>query len=147
MNISSSFWRFPGSEWKSATLSPNFHFCFSTYCFSIFLCFWWFSIVFHWFSWFSWISAATGTENEKKMIKNDKKINISLSFVKISRFGVRIFNFESRFSCFIHVQLHFFFIFLCFWWFSIVFFIDFHGFPGFQVTWARKMKKMIKTWF
>ena len=26
MKISSSFWRFPGSEWESATLSPNFHF-------------------------------------------------------------------------------------------------------------------------
>ena len=25
MKISSSFWRFPGSEWESATLSPNFH--------------------------------------------------------------------------------------------------------------------------
>ena len=26
MKISSSFWRFPGSEWESATLNPNFHF-------------------------------------------------------------------------------------------------------------------------
>ena len=28
MKISSSFWRFPGSEWESATLSPNFLFFF-----------------------------------------------------------------------------------------------------------------------
>ena len=41
---------------------------------------------------------------------------------------------------FFHLQLHFFFIFLCFWWFSIVF----HGFPGFQVPRARKMKKKWK---
>ena len=154
MKSSSGFWRFPGSEWESATLSPNFHFfficnfiffnfplflmvfhCFSlffmdfldfrchgqgkwkkmkkmikndkkmikqwkfprvfedflvrsenlqlwvqififfsfaTSCFFIFLCFWWFSIVFHWFSWLSWISGATGKENEEKMKKNEK---------------------------------------------------------------------------
>ena len=71
MKISSSFWRFPGSEWESATLSPNFHVFFicNFIFFFIFLCFWWFSIVFHCFSWLSWISGATSKENEKKMIK------------------------------------------------------------------------------
>ena len=143
------FCRFPGSEWESATLSPNFHFfficnfiffsfsfvfdgfplffmvfldfrchgqgkwkknekneknmikqwkfprvfedflvrsenlqlwvqiftffSFATSFFFIFLCFWWFSIVFHCFSWFSWISGATGKENEKKMKFKMKK--------------------------------------------------------------------------
>ena len=46
-------------------------FSFATSFFFIFLCFWWFSIVFHCFSWLSWISGATGKENEKK---NDKKM-------------------------------------------------------------------------
>ena len=40
----------------------------TSFLFFIFLCFWWFSIVFHCFSWLSWISGATGKENEKKMI-------------------------------------------------------------------------------
>ena len=64
-----------------------------------------------------------------------------LEFLKISWFGVRICNFESKFS---------FFFFICnfiFFSFSFVFdgfplfFIVFHGFPGFQVPRARKMKK------
>ena len=58
------FWRFPGSEWESATLSPNFHFFFI--CNFIFFHFPLFLMVFHCFSWFSWISGATGKENEKK---------------------------------------------------------------------------------
>ena len=64
MKISSSFWRFPGSEWESATLSPNFHFFFI--CNFIFFHFPLFLMVFHCFSWLSWISGATGKENEKK---------------------------------------------------------------------------------
>ena len=72
MKISSSFWRFPGSEWESATLSPNFHFFFI--CNFIFFSF---SFVFDGFP---------------------------------------------------------------------LFFIVFHGFPGFQVPGARKMKKKWKKW-
>ena len=65
------------------------------------------------------------------------------SFLKISWFGVRICNFESKFS-FFHLQLHFFSFSFVFDGFPL-FFIDFHGFPGFQVPRARKMKKkMIK---
>ena len=45
----------------------------SKFSFFIFLCFWWFSIVFHCFSWLSWISGAMGKENEKKMIKKLKE--------------------------------------------------------------------------
>ena len=143
MKISSSFWRFPGSEWESATLSPNFHFFFI--CNFIFFHFPLFLMVFHCFSWLSWISGATGKENEKKKITNMKKNENFLEFLKISWFGVRICNFESKFSFFFHLQLHFFFIFLCFWWFSIVFhwaFLDFrcHG----QGKWKKNEKNMIK---
>ena len=146
MKISSSFWRFPGSEWESATLSPNFHFFFicDFICFFIFLCFWWFSIVFHCFSWLSWISGATGKENEKKMKKQIKKWKKKkenfLEFLKISWFEVRICNFESKFSFFFHLRLHFFSFSFVFDGFPL-FFIVFHGFPGFQVPRARKMKK------
>ena len=63
------------------------------------------------------------------------------SFLKISWFGVRICNFESKFSFFFHLQLHFFSFSFVFDGFPL-FFIDFHGFPGFQVPRARKMKKM-----
>ena len=90
---------------------------------------------FHCFSWLSWISGATGKENEKKM----KKMKIS-SFLKISWFGVRICNFESKFSFFFHLQLHFFSFSFVFDGFPL-FFIVFHGFPGIQVPRARKMKK------
>ena len=51
----------------------NFMFFICNFIFFVFLCFWWFWIVFHWFSWLSWISGATGKENEKKMIKKNKK--------------------------------------------------------------------------
>ena len=71
MKISSSFWRFPGSEWESATLSPNFHFFFI--CNFIFFHlplfldgFPLFFIVFHGFPGFQ---VARG----RKMKKNDKK--------------------------------------------------------------------------
>ena len=117
--------------------------------FFIFLCFWWFSIVFHCFSWLSWISGATGKENEKKMIKwkkmikNDKKMKISSSFWR--------FPGSEWESATLSPNFHFFFI--CnfiFFSFSFVFdgfplfFIVFHGFPGFQVPRARKMKKKKK---
>ena len=78
----------------------------------------------------------------KKGLKNDKKNENFLEFLKISWFGVRICNFESKFSFFFHLQLHF-----VFFPFSYVFdgfplfFIVFHGFLGFQVPRARKMKK------
>ena len=134
MKISSGFWRFPGSEWESATLSPNFHFFFI--CNFIFFHFPLFLMVFHCFSWFSWISGATGKENEKNM---KKKWNF-LEFLKISWFGVRICNLESKFSFFFHLQLHFFSFSFVFDGFPL-FFIVFHGFPGFQVPRERKMKK------
>ena len=145
MKNSSSFWRFPGSEWESTTLSPNFHFfSFATSFFFIFLCFWLFSIVFHCFSWLSWISGATGRENEKKWLKHDKKMKISSSFWR--------FPGSEWESATLSPNFHFFFI--CnfiFFHFPLfldgfpLFFIVFHGFPGFQVPRARKMKKNDKT--
>ena len=69
-------------------------------------------------------------KNDKNMIKNDKKMKKMkknenfLEFLKISWFGVRICNFESKFSFFFHLQLHFFsfsFVFDGFPLFSIVF--------------------------
>ena len=72
MKISSSFWRFPGSEWESATLSPNFHFFFI--CNFIFFSFSFvfdgfplFFIDFHGFPGFQ-------VPRERKMKKNDKKM-------------------------------------------------------------------------
>ena len=132
MKISSSFWRFPGSEWESATLSPNFHFfSFATSFFFIFLCFWWFSIVFHCFSWFSWISGATGKENEKKMKKKWKFPRVFEDFLVRSenlQLWVQIFIFFSlATSFFFHFPL-FLMVFHCFSLFFMVF-LDFrcHG--------------------
>ena len=141
MKISSSFWRFPGSEWESATLSPNFHFFFhlQLHFFFIFLCFWWFSIVFHCFSWLSWISGATGKEkwkeNEKKRKKkNEKKMKISSSFWRFPgsewESATLSPNFHFFFICnfiFFHFPL-FLMVFHCFSLFFMVF-LDFrwHG--------------------
>ena len=75
----------------------------------------------------------------KKNEKKKKKENF-LEFLKISWFGVRICNFESKFSFFFHLQLNFFLFSFVFDGFPL-FFIVFHGFPGFQVPRARKMKK------
>ena len=72
-----------------------------------------------------------------------KKNENFLEFLKISWFGVRICNFESKFSFFFHLQLHFFSFSFVFDGFPL-FFIVFHGFPGFQVPRARKMKKKWK---
>ena len=145
MKISPSFWRFPGSEWESATLSPNFHFFhLQLHFFSFFLCFWWFSIVFHWFSWFCWISGATGKENEKK---HHKKMKISSSFWKFPGSEWESATLSPNFH-FFHLQLHFFSF--SFVFDGLPFFcVDFHGFPGFQVPRARNMKKMkfeMKKW-
>ena len=133
MKISSSFWRFPGSEWESATLSPNFHFFF------IFLCFWWFSIVFHCFSWLSWISGARGKENEKKWTKNEKKMKIS-SFWRFPGSEWESATLSPNFHVFFICNFMFFSLSFVFDGFPL-FFIVFHGFPGFQVPRARKMKK------
>ena len=146
MKISSSFWRFPGSEWESATLSPNFHFfSFATSCFFHFPLF---LMVFHCFSLFFMAFLDFRCHGQGKWKKNEKNENF-LEFLKISWFGVRICNFESKFSCFFHLQLHVFFIFLCFWWFSIVF----HCFSWFSwISGAagkeneKKMKKMKTKW-
>ena len=148
MKISSSFWRFPGSEWESATLSPNFHFFFhlQLHFFIIFLCFWWFSIVFHGFPGFQVPGARKMKKKWKKwkqMKKTWNKNENVFEFLKISWFGVRICNFESKFSCFFHLQLHVFSFSFVFDGFPL-FFIVFHGFPGFQVPRARKMKKKWK---
>ena len=78
----------------------------------------------------------------RKMKKKDKKMKIS-SFLKISWFGVRICNFESKFSFFFICNFMFFSCSFVFDGFPL-FFIDFHGFPGFQVPRARKMKKKMK---
>ena len=53
---------------------------------------------------------------------------------------MRICNFESKLSFFFHLQLHFFSFSFVFDGFPL-FFIVFHGFPGFQVPRERKMKK------
>ena len=141
MNISSSFWRFPGSEWESATLSPNFHFFFICN-FIFFFHFPLFLMVFHCFSWLSCISGATGKENEKKMKKTWKFPRVFEDFLVRSenlQLWVQIF-------MFFHLQLHFFFIFLCFWWFSIVF----HCFSWLSwisgATSKENEKTMIKKW-
>ena len=73
--------------------------------------------------------------------KNEKQNEHFLEFLKISWFGVRICNFESKFSFFfiwnfIFFSFSFSFVFDGF----PLFFIVFHGFPGFQVPRARKMK-------
>ena len=128
MKISSSFWRFPGSEWESATLSPNFHFFFI--CNFIFFHFPLFLMVFHCFSWLSWISGATGKENEKKWKKNEKmkkkwkKMKISSSFWRFPgsewESATLSPNFHFFFICnfiFFHFPL-FLMVFHCFSWFS-----------------------------
>ena len=145
MKISSSFWRFPGSEWESATLSPSFHFFFicNFIFFSFSFVFWWFSIVFHCFSWLSWISGATGKENEKK---NDKKMKKKWKFPRFWRFPGSEWEsatLSPNFHFFFHLRLHFFSFSFVFDGFPL-FFIVFHGFPGFQVPRARKMKKKWK---
>ena len=201
--ISSSFWRFPGSEWESATLSPNFHFF--SFATSFFFHFPLFLMVFHRFSLFFMVFLDFRCHGKGKWKKNEN----FLEFLKISWFGVRICNFESKFSffficnfiffhfplflmvfhCFswfswisgatgkenekkwkfprvfedflvrsenlqLWVQIFiffsfatsFFFIFLCFWWFSIVF----HCFSWFSwisgATGKENEKKMIKKW-
>ena len=133
MKISSSFWRFPGSEWESATLSPNFHFFFICnfifFSFSfVFDGFQLFFIVFHGFPGFQ-------VPRARKMIKKWKKRKIS-SFLKISWFGVRICNFESKFS-FFYFPL-FLMVFHCFSLFFMAF-LDFrcHG----QGKWKNNEKK------
>ena len=73
---SSSFWRFPGSEWGSATLSPNFHF-FSNFIFFsfsfVFDGFPLFSIVFHCFSLFFMVFLGFRCHGKGKWKKNDKQ--------------------------------------------------------------------------
>ena len=98
----SSFWRFPGSEWESATLSPNFHLQF--HFFSCSFVFDGFPLIFMVFLDFR-CHGQGKWKNDKNMIK---KMKIS-SFLKISWFRVRICNFESKFSFFFHLQFHFFF--------------------------------------
>ena len=147
--ILSSFFHFCSSPFaiKLHFFNLQLHFFpFATSFFFVFLCFWWFWIVFHWFSWLSWISGATGKDNEKKMIKKWKFPRVFEDFL------VRSENLQ------LWVQI-FIFFFICnfiFFSFSFVFdgfplfFIVFHGFLGFQVPRARKMKKndkkMIKKW-
>ena len=112
----------------------------SKFSFFIFLCFWWFSIVFHCFSWLSWISGAMGKENEKKMIKKLKEWKFPRVF---EDFLVRSENLQ------LWVQIFIFFSFATSFFFSFsfvfdgfqLFFIVFHGFLGFQVPRERKMKK------
>ena len=75
-------------------------------------------------------------KNDKTMIKKHEHF---LESLKISWLGVRICNFEFKFS-FFSFATSFFSCSFVFDGFPL-FFIDFHGFPGFQVPWARKMKK------
>ena len=125
-------------------------FSFATSCFFMFLCFWWFSIVFHCFSWLSWISGATGKENEKKMIKKwKKKRKKKWKFPRVFedflvrsenlQLWVQIFIFFSfATSFFFHFPL-FLMVFHCFSLFSMVF-LDFrcHG----KGKWKKNDKKM-----
>ena len=79
-------------------------------------------------------------------------VNLNIIFSFIFHFFVFVHHLLPSNFIFFHFQLHFFHLQLHFRLFSFVFdsfplfFIDFHGFPGFQVPRARKMKKnMIKT--
>ena len=154
MKISSSFWRFPGSEWESATLSPNFHF-FIFFSFSfVFDGFPLFFIVFHGFPGFQVPRERKMKKKWKKMKRNEKNENF-LEFLKISWFGVRICNFESKFSFFFHLQLHFFSFSFVFDGFPLFFmvFLDFrcHGkgkWKENEKKWKKwkKMKNKEKKW-
>ena len=123
----------------------SFFFSFATSFFFIFLCFWCFSNVFHCFSWLLLDFRCHGQGKWKQKWKKWKKNENFLGFLKISWFGVRICNFESKFSFFFSFATSFFFIFLCFWWFSNVFhcfswlLLDFrcHG----KGKWKQKWKK------
>ena len=131
-------WKFPRVFEDFLVRSENLQlwvqiFIFFSFATSFFFHFPLFLMVFHCFSWFSWISGATGKENEKKM-------KISSSFWR--------FPGSEWESATLSPNFHFFFI--CnfiFFSFSFVFdgfplfFIVFHGFPGFQVPRERKMKK------
>ena len=86
-----------------------------------------FFIVYHGFPGFQ---VPRARKMKKKMIIKCLKNENFLEFLKISWFGVRICNFESKFSVFFHLQLHFFSFSFVFDGFPL-FFIVFHGFPGF----------------
>ena len=89
------------NEKKNENLDSQLHFFF------IFLCFLMFSIVFHGFPGFQCHGKGKWKENEKKWKKNEKneKNENFHEFLKISWFGVRICNFESKFSFFFHLKL------------------------------------------
>ena len=75
--ISSSFWRFPCSEWESATLSPNFHFVsFATSCFFSF------SFVFDGFPLFFMVFLDFRCHGKGKWKKNDKKMKFKMKKMK-----------------------------------------------------------------
>ena len=78
-------------------------------------------------------------KNNNKMKNNGKNENF-LEFLKISWFGVRICNLESKFSFFFICNFIFFSSSFVFDGFPL-FFIVFHGFPGFQVPRERKILK------
>ena len=151
MKISSSFWRFPGSEWESATLSPNFHFFFI--CNFMFFNFPLFLMVFHCFSLifmafldFRCHRQGKWRKDEKKWKKHDKKWKFPRVFEDFLvrsenlQLWVQIFIFFSfATSCFFHFPL-FLMVFHCFSLFFIAF-LDFRC-QG-QGKW-KKMKKMIK---
>ena len=67
-----------------------------------------FFIDFHGFPGFQVPRARKMKKNEKKMIKNCLKNENFLEFLKISWFGVRICNFESKFSVFFICNFIFF---------------------------------------
>ena len=137
MKISSSFWRFPGSEWESATLSPNFR-SFS-FIFS-------FSFVFDGFPLFFMAFLDFRCHGQGKWKNNDKKNKISSFF---EDFLVRSENLQLWFQIFVFFICNFFFfhfplflmVFHCFPLFFMAF-LDFrcHG----QGKWKNNDKKMIK---
>ena len=102
-----------------------------------------FFIVFHGFPGFQVPRARKMKKNDKKWLKNDSKMIKRWKFPGVFEdFLVRSENLQLWVQIFIffHLQLHFFsfsFVFDC----LPLFFIVFHGFPGFQVPRARKMKK------
>ena len=124
--ISSSFWRFPGSEWESATLSPNFHFfSFATSFFFIYSRK--FSFFLSFFCHFFFIFLARGTwipgkpwktmENHQKQRKMKKKWSCKWkknenldSKLQILTLNQEIFKNSRKFSFF-----SFFFHFPCPW--------------------------------
>ena len=153
MKISSSFWRFPGSKWESATLSPNFHFFFHLqlhfFHFPSFL------MVFHCFSLFFMAFLDFRCHGQGKWKKNDKKRKRwkknekNENFLVFEDFLVRSENLQLWVQIFIFficnfIFFHFPLFLMVFHCFSLFFmaFLDFRCHR--QGKWKKNDKKMKK---